>query len=263
MLFTITRSHYAEVLSLWWLFTACVAVMGYKNSIIKSPGSAIRPVFALLLQAGLIVALVWTWLRTLLSHSGFWLIKKILRAVKWHYYEIMYSLKLQFFMFISTKTRRNRALLHVLGYISYLMFSQKHIWLPIQHLKLQLWLKKTEKWTSLAVLHDITEKFLFLTYLMKKFCLKLNKKCILFVIWRVFTLVTSTAWTYVIKTPACQIPLNYRRFPDSCRSSSAPSAASLQRARCALKCNVALCFESNIRRASVLWVFTHRHHRAW
>lgn len=30
----------AEVLSLRWLFTASVAIMGHKNDIIKSPGSA-------------------------------------------------------------------------------------------------------------------------------------------------------------------------------------------------------------------------------
>lgn len=45
-------------------FTVNVAVMGYTNGIIKSPGSAIRPAFGLLLQSGLIVTLVWTWLGT-------------------------------------------------------------------------------------------------------------------------------------------------------------------------------------------------------
>lgn len=49
-------------------FTASVVIMGYTDGIIQSPGSAIRAAFGLLLQSGLIVALVWMWLRTLLEN---------------------------------------------------------------------------------------------------------------------------------------------------------------------------------------------------
>lgn len=48
-------------------FTASVAIMGYKNDIIKSPGSAPRPVRGLSLQSSPIVTLLRTRLRILLG----------------------------------------------------------------------------------------------------------------------------------------------------------------------------------------------------
>lgn len=52
-------------------FTVSPAIMCYTNCIIKSPGSAIRPAFGLLLETSLIVTLVWTWLRTLQKNCCF------------------------------------------------------------------------------------------------------------------------------------------------------------------------------------------------
>lgn len=50
LFFTIIRSHYAEVFVSMMAFTVTVAIIGYTNGIIKSPGSAIRSAFGLFLQ---------------------------------------------------------------------------------------------------------------------------------------------------------------------------------------------------------------------